>query len=142
MRLGCLFMGRVVLILIMSVSPILFLGATSLDSFVSDIDSDKSGQKRKPLARFSQGRLKTQSNDDRFAAEFGGNFMIDAVSYQDDSDKGVGSELRRARLFAKGTLYSDWNYKMQLDFGSGTASIKDLYISYKGWNFGKPKTVF
>jgi phosphate-selective porin OprO/OprP len=121
----------------MSVSPILFLGATSLDSFVSDIDSDKSGQKRKPLARFSQGRLKTQSNDDRFAAEFGGNFMIDAVSYQDDSDKGVGSELRRARLFAKGTLYSDWNYKMQLDFGSGTASIKDLYISYKGWNFGK-----
>jgi len=108
--------------------------ARRLSTHLGHSNPDKTKTKHSNVDR---GHFKVKSADGQFAAELGGNLMLDAVVYKGDKAKGAGSEVRRARLFTKGTVYSDWNYKMQLDFGKEGASVKDLYLAYQGWDFGK-----
>ncbi len=85
------------------------------------------------------GRLSIKSGDGDFTAKIGGRIMTDYAFLDDDRDlDGDGSEFRRARLFMKGTVFSDWAYKAQLDFAEDDLSTKDLYIAYKGF---KPVTL-
>jgi phosphate-selective porin OprO/OprP len=64
----------------------------------------------------------------------GGRFMIDAATYDSDEvDLSSGTEVRRARLFAKGKIGPDWFYKAQYEFtSSGLDGIRDLYLGYSG----------
>ena len=39
---------------------------------------------------------------------------------------GSGAELRRARLFARGTIYHDWFFTAQVDFAGNMVSIQDF----------------
>lgn len=63
----------------------------------------------------------------------GGRFQLDAGSVHEDKiDHNSGTEIRRARLFAKGDLHEDWGYKLQYDFTStGSSGIQDAYLDYK-----------
>jgi len=65
--------------------------------------------------------------------KFGGRIMADYAFYADDPglDLGDGQELRRARLFGKGS-FGDWHFKGQYDFAGNKAKVKDAYIKYKG----------
>jgi len=79
--------------------------------------------------------LKVQTKDKKFKFQFGGRLMADAAFFNNDKGSGLndGTEFRRARFYAKGTLYNDWLYKLQYDFtGSGTSGIRDAYIKYTG----------
>lgn len=77
------------------------------------------------------GGLKVSS--DNFTFKVNGRIQLDSTMFQsDDIDLNNGTEVRRARLAASGTIY-DWKYKLQYDFAGG-GSIKDAFISYTGIN--------
>lgn len=65
----------------------------------------------------------------------GGRIQLDAGSVSEDNvDHNSGTEMRRARLFAKGTIDKDWGFKLQYDFvskGDNTNGIQDAYLDYK-----------
>jgi len=69
----------------------------------------------------------------------GGKIQIDAGSVNEDlAAHNSGTELRRARFFAKGTLNEDWGYKLQYDFAStktaNNSGILDAFIDYTPLN--------
>jgi len=77
--------------------------------------------------------LKLKSADGNFKFQVGGRVMVDAAYYDEDkTELGSGAEIRRARLFAKGTVYHDWFYKAQVDFAGNDVSLKDFYLGYSG----------
>jgi phosphate-selective porin OprO/OprP len=68
----------------------------------------------------------------------GGRIQANYVYYDEDNvDMGIGTEIRRARLFASGNIADDWKYKAQYDFAGNGTDFKDMYIQYTGWDFGK-----
>lgn len=65
--------------------------------------------------------------------EFGGRIQADNTDFQNDKYPYVdGSELRRARLFVRGDLSANWDYKLQVDFAPDNSELKDGYIRYSG----------
>lgn len=86
----------------------------------------------------TKGGLKVQSGDYTF--EFGGRIQYD---YNRSEENGEVDEddfdLRRGRVFVKGTVTEDWEYKVNFNVdGSGA---EDLYLRYKGWGSGAVVTV-
>ncbi len=78
------------------------------------------------------GHFKMKTADGQFKMQIGGRIMADTAWYDDPDNKfGDGTELRRARIFVKGTVWDNWHYKFQYDFAGGGA-IKDAYIKYTG----------
>lgn len=68
--------------------------------------------------------LKVESQDGAFKFQVGGRVMVDTAIYdKDKTSLGSAAEIRRARLFAKGTVYNDWFYKAQIDFASDDVKI-------------------
>jgi phosphate-selective porin OprO/OprP len=68
----------------------------------------------------------------------GGRIQVDGTVYDDDNvDMGDGTEFRRVRLFAEGEIDDNWQYKTQLEFAGNGTELKDTYIRYTGWDFGK-----
>ena len=68
----------------------------------------------------------------------GGRIQVDGTVYDDDNvDMGDGTEFRRVRLFAEGDIDDNWQYKSQIDFAGNDTVLKDMYVRYSGWGFGK-----
>lgn len=66
--------------------------------------------------------------------EFGGRIQADNTDFQNDKySYEDGSELRRARLFVRGDLSENWDYKLQVDFAPDNSELKDGYIRYSGF---------
>ncbi len=87
----------------------------------------------------TKGKLQFESADKDFKFRFGGRLQLDGAVYNSDrSDFGSQAEVRRARLYASGTLWRSWDFKSQFDFSGGKVGIRDLYIKYTGWG---PHTV-
>jgi phosphate-selective porin OprO/OprP len=91
-----------------------------------------------------------QADDDYPTVDFGGRLQLDYTWFDDDkSDLDTGGEVRRARLFAKGKLAKDWDYKLQLDFSGDDPELKDGFLRYSGvdnsriWlgNFKQPSSL-
>jgi len=79
--------------------------------------------------------LKIESQDGAFKFQVGGRVMVDTAIYdKDKTSLGSGAEIRRARLFARGTVYNDWFYKAQIDFAGDDVSLKDVYLGYQGFD--------
>ena len=92
---------------------------------------------------FDKG-LKAAIADGDIEVNFGGRVMYD-FGFQ-DADRNLdantagsppgsaiwefrdGSEFRRARLYAKGTLYDTVDFKVNYDFAGGDADFKDVYM--------------
>jgi phosphate-selective porin OprO/OprP len=62
---------------------------------------------------------------------------------------GRGTEVRRGRLYVKGTLNKEWEGKLQIEVNDKTqdALFQDIYVKYKGWKgvdltIGKAKEPF
>jgi len=85
-------------------------------------------------------RIKSASGD--FSAQIGAYAQLDTAFYGDqgDTDFANGTEMRRARLSMSGTVFRDWDYKLEADFAgttqaSGTTNnvtITDAYMRYNG----------
>ena len=82
----------------------------------------------------TKGKFEVASNEGDFKFRLGGRIQMDAATYAEDGIRhNDGTELRRVRLFAQGTLWQNWDYKLQYDFtGSGINGLQDAYIDYSG----------
>ena len=71
----------------------------------------------------------------------GGRLMFDAADFDSDTDLadglgesdlkgGSGTEVRRARVFFKGTLWERMGFKLNFDFADGETEIKDAYLRF------------
>lgn len=83
--------------------------------------------------------FRVETTDKAFKFKIGGrihadiNFSANAQDFDFDGDKPTeGFELRRARLYAAGTLWTDYDFKTQVDFAGDKVSIKDLFVKYTG----------
>ncbi len=85
-----------------------------------------------------RGRLEFRSADGAFRTRIGGRIQADYDAFDGDvAAQGSGSEIRRARLFVSGTLWRDWDYKLQYDFvNSGRSGIKDAWLRYTALPLG------
>lgn len=85
-----------------------------------------------------KGGVTVKTRDGKFSTKLGGRVQADAATYRGDPEIGDGTEIRRARLYLEGTMYSDWGYKLQYDFANtntnGANGIADAFISYNGFD--------
>jgi len=80
----------------------------------------------------SRRKFQVTSPDGEYSFRLGGRLQADAAVFDNDVvNHGNGTEVRRGRLFASGTMAGIWNYKFQYDFtGSGAGGIRDAYLEY------------
>jgi phosphate-selective porin OprO/OprP len=84
--------------------------------------------------------LKFQSPSGDFAFQAGGRLDVDYAAYQRDKQPlGNGTDLRRARMYIRGTLARDFDYLFEYEFADNNASntrsrgITDAWLRYKGF---------
>lgn len=98
-----------------------------------------SNEKKTPVKNTAKintkGKLEIESDDGEFKYQIGGAIMVDGALYDNDLSKlGSGTEARRARVFLKGTLWRDWNFKSELGYEGNKVSPHDVYIQYAGFD--------
>jgi len=88
---------------------------------------------------FWKDGLRAETKDKKFTAKIGGRINTDftAGTVSEDLQDKVGDfkngvEMRRARVYLQGTAYTNFDYKIQLDFANGDAAFKDVYMGYNG----------
>jgi len=84
-----------------------------------------------------KGGIAIKTHDGKFSTKLGGRVQADVATYSGQPEVGDGTEIRRARMYLQGIMYSDWGYKLQYDFASAGASgkgIADAYLSYNGFD--------
>ncbi len=89
-------------------------------------------------AAVSAGRPDISAAQD-VQTRFGGRVQNDwAWFIQNDASETAigdvldGTEFRRARIYASGTIYNDVDFKVQYDFAGGDADFKDVWIGLRG----------
>jgi phosphate-selective porin OprO and OprP len=102
-----------------------------------DDDAAKKAIEDEVKVSMKGGHIKFKTADNEFKFQVGGRVMVDSAWYMananTDPDKnwGNGTEIRRARIFLKGTVWDNWDFKVQYDF-AGSGSLKDAYLRYTG----------
>jgi phosphate-selective porin OprO and OprP len=93
----------------------------------------------------TKGGIKVKSDDGQFVGQIGGRMHLDVNEFSNDgtTSNESGTDFRRLRLEAKGTMFGVWEGKIQMDFGTGRSSgisssttVKDAYLAYTGWGPG------
>ena len=85
--------------------------------------------------------IKFKSQDGAFQAQIGAYAQLDSAFYSDNpTDFSDATQLRRTRLAVYGTVYQDWDYKVEADFAGTTTggsfndvTITDAYLRYTGF---------
>ncbi|NRB41433.1 MAG: hypothetical protein HRU20_23675 [Pseudomonadales bacterium] len=79
-----------------------------------------------------------------------GRLHIDTGYHKNDkAEFNNGTEIRRARLNAKGTMGEDWEFRIQVEYGNQRGTLKDAFLSYVGHDnsrisigqFGQPASL-
>ncbi len=67
--------------------------------------------------------------------EFGGRVQADATYFDNDKyDYSDGNEVRRGRVYWRGYVSENWDYRAQIEFTSDDPTIKDGYLRYHGFD--------
>ncbi len=77
--------------------------------------------------------LTIKSKDGDFKFGVGGRMQADANFFFPNKPYGNGAEIRRVRLKGYGTVWKDWDYKVEIDFAE-EAELTDGWLSYKGFD--------
>lgn len=84
--------------------------------------------------------FKFQNADKSMKLKFGGRIMFDSgfFSLNDEAETNgyellnkSGHEIRRGRIFTAGTIYSNIDFKLQVEFAGNKVHIKDAFITLK-----------
>jgi len=113
------------------------IGLTLAIATISNVQAGTVTSDGSDLVISTQSGLLVKTTNKKASFQLGGRIQYDynyaeKNSINDESD----FDVRRARLFVKGQ-YGDWAYKSQFNLGesgdSGSGTVEDLYIQYKGW---------
>jgi phosphate-selective porin OprO and OprP len=87
-----------------------------------------------PLLSIGENGFVMQSGDTNFWLKIGGLLQIDARTYFDDGGI-TGNDMfliRRARIALDGTVFRDFDFRLQPEFGgAGAPSLRDAYLNYR-----------
>jgi phosphate-selective porin OprO/OprP len=91
--------------------------------------------------------LRFETNDGAFKFKIGGRIHVDAAANLGDLpddpsgfgsvDPSDGIEIRRGRIHLAGTVFEDWDFISQVDFADDEVAIKDMLVSYNGFDWGR-----
>jgi phosphate-selective porin OprO/OprP len=85
-----------------------------------------------------KGGVTIKTRDGKFSTKIGGRVQADAATYSGDLEIGDGTEIRRARMYLNGVMYTDWAYKLEYDFANtnsnGSNGIADAFVAYNGFD--------
>lgn len=104
----------------------------------------------KDLVISTDGGVKIHTTDKTASFQLGGRLQWDYDSTDSDTGRSTDLDVRRARIYVKGTL-QDWAYKVQFNIaenGDSGGDAEDLYLRYTGWGkqayltIGKQKEPF
>ena len=87
--------------------------------------------------------ITVKSADDNFKMQIGGRMHATLTHHSDEGllsadDPINGTEIRRARIYAKGKFYKNFGYMAEVDFGGDATAVKDFFAVYqpnKSWDF-------
>ena len=84
--------------------------------------------------------LNFSSADGAFTAKVGGRIHADYAFIDDNffdgaNQTGDGAKFRRARIGMEGTLFTDWIYGLEINYGQDSdTEFKDAFIGYDGFD--------
>lgn len=66
------------------------------------------------------------------------NFFAENIDFQDAFDRQfeAGTQFRRARLLAEGTIYKNVDFKAEYDFAGGAVGFRNVWLAFKGLPVG------
>ena len=109
-------------------------------------------KKSEAKVKMDKKGIQISSSDDAFSMQIGGRLHATLTEHShgdlgSTSDPVDGTEIRRARLYAKGNLYKKFGYMAEVDWGGDKVGIKDFFGTYnpnKNWEFtfGNQKHAF
>ena len=72
-----------------------------------------------------------------------GAFVIGSYKYSDaeGAHGGPGFGLRLIRAYVDGSIFTDFKYRVQMQFGNGTHHVKDFYVEWAKYDFFSVKIV-
>ena len=80
--------------------------------------------------------LQIETIDKQFKLKIGARMHADITSHSGDGELikqgSAGTEIRRARIYIKGTVWKNFDYITELDFADNKTAIKDLFMTYSG----------
>lgn len=97
---------------------------------------------------YDKGYLKFATDSGSFSMKFDGRIMLDSGFVNSDLNNFVeNNNVRRARFAIKTQFANTWAGEFDLDFSSGQAKMKDMWVSYIGlenfeFKFGNHKPFF
>jgi phosphate-selective porin OprO/OprP len=89
------------------------------------------------IVKLDKKGLQFATADKQFKMKIGARLHVDAVAHS-GGDNIVGdnatngTEVRRARIYLKGTLWNDFKYVTEVDFADNDATVKDMSMTYTG----------
>ncbi len=86
------------------------------------------------VATINSKGLNVKRTDGSYAFRLGTRLHADTSFHTNEPDRFNpvnGTELRRARIEAKGTFATSWNWAAQIDFADNKTSVKDMWLGYK-----------
>lgn len=124
---------------------------------MADIEQVVVSAEKRPvqLTKVDVGKkgLMTGSPEDDFSFQVGGRMHADSFNHFGDgalagTEATGGTEIRRARMYFKGKAWDDFKYMVEADFAGNKVSVKDLFLTYRGFDapvevtFGNQKHAF
>jgi phosphate-selective porin OprO/OprP len=86
---------------------------------------------------YDGGYLVFQSADGAFKYWLDGRLQLDGAFYKGQDNTNAlanGTEVRRARIGVKTTLYRNWLGEMDIDFAENAVEMKDMWLGYAGFD--------
>lgn len=122
-------------------------GALLLKGRAGEKEAAEKKVRSNPTFEVGKKGLQVKSPDGDFSIKLGGRLHVDYSNHTgDESLKGGkeavdGSEIRRARIALSGTLYRDYDYLIETDFGGDKVGLKEALVIYHGFNAPMELTV-
>ena len=111
----------------------------------SHVKDEEKQTKSNPTLEVGKKGLVVKGPDGDFSIKLGGRMHADYTDHTGgDSDLPAnkqpinGTQIRRARIALSGTVYKDFDYMIEPDFANDGIAMKDLFVSYHGFNTETP----
>ena len=75
--------------------------------------------------------FRLRSEDGKYDIHFGGRLLVQSRTFIGETRRNDTFRVREARLQADGTLFNDYEFTVQGDFGGGSAQLQDGFLGWK-----------
>jgi phosphate-selective porin OprO/OprP len=87
--------------------------------------------KKNDLIAFYEKGFRLETRDKNFKMQIGGRVQFDFRTFGSNYPEDDEFDIRRARIFLSGTVYRDFDYKVQVELeGSSSNRLRDGYLEY------------